>query len=69
MKYDYDLKDELIKKTQESKNFAGYTKMAEFLRVYQILDDEKKKNLFIAGVVVLGVANFLSQYSIMLLKL
>lgn len=45
MKYDYDLKDELIKKTQESKNFAGYTKMAEFLRVYQILDDEKKKNL------------------------
>lgn len=33
------------------------------------MDSEKKKNLFIAGVVVLGVANFLSQYSIMLLKL
>ena len=33
------------------------------------MDSEKKKNLFIAGVGVLGVANFLSQYSIMLLKL
>ena len=33
------------------------------------MDSEKKKNLFIAGVVVLGVANFLSQYSVMLLKL
>lgn len=33
------------------------------------MDSEKKKNLFIAEVVVLGVVNFLSQYSIMLLKL
>ena len=33
------------------------------------MDSEKKKNLFIAGVVVLGIINFLSQYSIMLLKM
>lgn len=33
------------------------------------MDSEKKKNLFIAGTVALGVINFLSQYSIMLLKL
>ena len=33
------------------------------------MDSEKKKNLFIAGVMALGIINFLSQYSIMLLKL
>ena len=33
------------------------------------MDSEKKKNLFIAGTAALGVINFLSQYSIMLLKL
>ena len=33
------------------------------------MDSEKKKNLFIAGAAALGVINFLSQYSIMLLKL
>lgn len=33
------------------------------------MDSEKKKNLFIAGAAALGIINFLSQYSIMLLKL
>lgn len=33
------------------------------------MEGERKKNFFIAGTVALGVINFLSQYSVMLLKL
>ena len=33
------------------------------------MDSVKNKNLFIAGAAALGIINFLSQYSIMLLKL
>ena len=45
MKYDYDFKDDLIQKLKMNEDFSGCEKLKEFLRAYQIVDDEKKKNL------------------------
>ena len=61
MKYDYDFKDDLIQKLKMNEDFSGCEKLKEFLRAYQIVDDEKKKNLL--KFIIYKCCNYHSDYA------
>lgn len=45
MKRNYDYKEELLNKLYLSNDFSGCEKIREYIRIYEIIDDEKKKNI------------------------